>query len=240
MRRILATTFALVLTASAGHAADMPQPQPVPVPVPELPGWTGFYIGANAGGAFGNSRTSFNFAGFAPPTFDTQLRGVIGGGQIGYTWQTGPLVLGLEADFDGSSMSGNRPAPCIAPICGLLSATYSQKVPWFGTVRPRVGYAAGSWMVYATGGFAYGERDTNATAVVGGLAATQSQNETRNGFTIGGGAEFEFAPRWTAKLEYLYVDLGHSTTTFLVAPLLTSKARVDFSVVRAGVNYRFW
>jgi outer membrane immunogenic protein len=136
-------------------------------------------------------------------------------------------------------MSGNRTAPCIAPICGLLSATYSQKVPWFGTVRPRIGYAAGSWMVYATGGFAYGDHDTNATAAVGGLVATHNQSETRNGFAVGGGAEMEFAPRWTAKIEYLYVDLGRGTTTLLAAPLLTSKSRLDLNLIRTGVNYRF-
>jgi len=238
MRRTLASA-SLILMAGAAAAADLPPPPLAPVPVPELPLWTGFYVGANLGGAFGNSRTSFNLAGLQPPSFDTELRGVIGGAQAGYNWQSGPLVLGLEADIDATSLSGDRTAPCIAPLCGALSASYSQKVPWFGTVRPRIGYATGSFLVYATGGLAIGDVDTSATATVGPLAATHSQSETRSGFAVGGGAEMALAPRWTARIEYLYVDLGRSTTTYLAAPLLTSKARVDVNLIRTGLNFHF-
>ena len=126
--------------------------------------------------------------------------------------------MGLEGDFDLSGLRGSRTAPCIAPFCGALAATFTQKVPWFGTIRPPIGYAAGNWLLYATGGYAYAQLDTNAIAAVGPLVAANNRNETRNGWTLGGGVEVEFASHWSAKIEYLYVDLGRSTTTFLVAP----------------------
>ncbi|MFI5015785.1 MAG: outer membrane protein [Hyphomicrobiales bacterium] len=237
MRRIFTSALSLLLIGGAAFAADMPLPQPAPLPA--VPSWTGFHLGLNAGGAIGSSRSEFNLAGFQPPSFNTSLRGAIGGAEVGYDWQAGPLVLGLEADFELSGLRGSRTAPCVPPICGVLTATYTQKVPWFGTLRPRIGYAAGSWLLYATGGYAYAQLDTDATATVGPLVATNNRSETRNGWTLGGGAEVEFAPRWTAEIEYLYVDLGRSTTTFSVAPLISNTSRLNFNVIRSGVNFRF-
>jgi outer membrane immunogenic protein len=136
-------------------------------------------------------------------------------------------------------LQGNRTAPCFTPACGALAATYSQKLPWLGTVRPRIGYAAGNWLLYATGGYAVAALDTNASAAFGPFLAANNRSETRNGWTLGGGAEVEFAAHWTAKIEYLYVDLGRDTTTLLATPVITNKSRVDVNIIRTGVNYRF-
>ncbi len=230
--------IALSLPALNGAplAADLPSPQPGPLQA--LPAWTGFYAGLNAGGAFGDSRSAFSISGVQPPSFDTPLRGAIGGAEAGYSWQTGPLVLGFEADFDVSGLRGSRTAAC-PPLCGASAASYTQTLPWFGTLRPRVGYAAGNWLLYATGGYALAELDTNASAAFGSFFAADNRSETRNGWTLGGGVEVAFAPRWTAKIEYLYVDLGSSTTTFLAAPPISNTSRLDSNVIRTGVNYRF-
>jgi len=221
----------------AARGADMPSPQPAPVQAP--PVWTGFYAGLNVGGGFGASRNAFSIAGFQLPSFDTSLEGAIGGAEAGYNWQTGPLVLGLEANFEGSGLRGSRTAPCLPPLCGALAASYTQKLSWFGTLRPRNGYALGSWLLYATGGAALGQLHTNATAASGSFLATDNRSETRNGWTLGSGVEVEFARGWTAKIEYLYVDLGSRTTTFLSSPPISNTSRLNANVITTGVNYRF-
>ena len=164
------------------------------------PAWTGFYAGLNVGGAFGSSRNAFSIAGFEPPSFDTSLEGAIGGAQAGYNWQTGPWVLGLEANFEGSGLSGSRTAPCLPPLCGALAASYKQSVSSFGTLRPRAGYALGNWLLYATGGGALGQVGADATATVGSLVAADNRSQTRTGWTLGGGVEVELARGWSAEV----------------------------------------
>jgi len=238
MRRTFTTALSLLALNGAALAADLP-PAPQLPPLEALPVWTGFYAGLNVGGAFGSSRNAFSIAGFGLPSFDTLPAGVVGGGEAGYNWQTGSWVLGLEASFEGSGLSGARTAPCIPPLCGKLAASYTQKTPWFGTLRPRVGYALGNWLLYATGGGALGELNTNATAASGSFIATDSRSQTRSGWTLGGGVEVGFAPGWTAKIEYLYLDLGSRTTTYLLSPPISNTSRVNANVITAGVNYHF-
>ena len=128
-----------------------------------------------------------------------------------------------------------------------MSASYSQSIPWFGTARARLGYAQDSWLIYATGGYAYANLETNALATAGPLSASFSQREIRSGWTAGAGIEVGFAPNWSAKLEYLYADFGNVRTTWLAPtvpllpplPALNDDARLTMNVVRAGVNYRF-
>jgi outer membrane immunogenic protein len=120
-----------------------------------------------------------------------------------------------------------------------LAATFTQKVPWFGTIRPWIGYAAGNWLLYATGGYAYAQLDTDATAAVGPLVAANNRNETRNGWTLGGGVEVEFASHWSAKIEYLYVGSRSQHHDVSRRPLNSNTSRLDFSVIRTGVDYRF-
>jgi outer membrane immunogenic protein len=237
MRRIFTTVLSLLALDGAVHAADMPSPQPAPAQT--LPGWTGFYAGLNVGGAFGASRNAFSIARFQLPSFDTSLEGAVGGAEAGYNWQTGPWVLGLEANFEGSGLRGARTAPCLPPLCGALAASYTQKLSWFGTLRPRVGYALGNWLLYATGGGALGQLDTNATAALGSFLAADNRKETRDGWTLGGGVEVELARGWTAKIEYLYVDLGSRTTTLLPSPPISNTSRLNANVITTGVTYRF-
>ena len=157
-------------------------------------------------------------------TGSENLNGVIGGGQIGYNWQmSGPLVLGIEADIQGSDQHRTTT---------IGAATVTDRIPWFGTVRGRIGYAGGAWMLYATGGWAYGEFRTDVTA----LGTTASFSDSRSGWTAGGGIEWMFMPKWSAKIEYLYIDTGHFNSALFGVPF---SGRVTDNIVRVGVNYHF-
>jgi len=237
MRRMVTTALSLLALNGLALAADLPPPPPLPVE--DLPLWTGFYAGVNVGGGFGSSRNAFNIAGFGLPSFETQLAGAVGGAEAGYNWETGPWVVGLEASFEGSGLSGARTAPCLPPFCGALTASYEQKLDWFGTLRPRLGYAVGNWLLYATGGGALGEVGADATASAGSFTATDRRSQTRAGWTAGGGVEVELARNWSARIEYLHVDLGSGATTYLSYPPISNASRVSANVFTAGVNYHF-
>jgi outer membrane immunogenic protein len=243
--RILTTITSLLMLGTAASAADMVRPiYKAPVPPAPAPTWTGFYLGVNVGGAAVKSDIDFAIPG--GPVFasvDNAFSGLIGGAQIGYNWQTGPFVLGFEADFQGSDLKGSLVAPCAAIFCvpAGLSASYGQRIPWFGTARARVGYAQDSWLIYATGGYAYANLETNALATAGPVAAAFNSSEIRSGWTAGAGIEVGLAPNWSAKLEYLYADFGNTRTTWSAfgIPIVTADARVNMNVIRGGVNYRF-
>jgi outer membrane immunogenic protein len=238
---VIAATF---MAAMAGQAlaADLPWKAPVGPIAPAGPEWSGFYLGLNAGGGFATGRSDFSVPGGVFATVNNPLTGAVGGVQAGWLGQSGSLVYGLEADFQAADLDGSISAPCGAGLCGIgLTANYRQRVPWFGTVRGRLGYAASRWLIYATGGYAYAQVDTEAKATAPGVTATVRADDFRSGWTIGGGIEVAFAPGWSARLEYLYVDLGTQRTNFIFTglPVIADDARLDMSVVRAGVNFRF-
>jgi outer membrane immunogenic protein len=189
-------------------------------------------------------RSDFSVAG--SPAFASvhnHLEGAAVGAQVGFNWQTGWIVFGLETDFQAAGIKGGLNAPpCPAPVCGVaVTATYDQRVPWFGSVRGRIGVANGGWFFYATGGYAYARLETNASATAGAVSATFTDNETRHGWAAGGGIEVALAPQWSAKLEYLHLDFGSAATTWTLPglPSITDDARLAMSVVRAGINFRF-
>jgi outer membrane immunogenic protein len=187
------------------------------------------------------------------------MDGVIGGAQIGYNWQMSNWLIGLEADIQGSGQRSDHPFLCATGVCtppfGVVAvfpgpevaANLHQKLEWFGTVRGRVGVAVmPTLLLYATGGLAYGEVDSSA--LIGGVGALSSNNNTQVGWTVGGGVEGAIGnSNWTAKLEYLYMDLGRINGTFATAiPALgggtlagTYSSRITDNIVRVGLNYRF-
>jgi opacity protein-like surface antigen len=240
MRKIILAASGALAIAAPAFAADL-SPRPAPAPLP-LPLWTGFYIGANAGGAIGVAESDFSALGTTFASVNNSLTGAVAGGQVGYNWQSGPMVYGVEADIQFSSAKGTLSAPCAVGLCGAaLTANYSQEVSWFGTLRGRVGYASGGWLVYATGGYAYGQLTTDANASAGPASATFSAKDFIDGWTAGGGIEVQFAPRWSLKGEYLYADLGRANHTFVFpgVPALNDSTHVTLNIVRAGVNFRF-
>jgi outer membrane immunogenic protein len=244
MRRFIVASLLLVSTAVAACAADLPRSSYAPPPpfAPAPSGWSGLYLGGNFGGGITTANSDFSVGGTPIGTINNSLSGAVGGAQAGFNWQYGPAVMGIETDIQYSGMAGTLSAPCGTPFCLVpTSASFSQKMPWFGTVRARFGYAANSWLVYATGGYAYAEIDTDASAAAPGFAATFTRHEIRNGWTAGGGIEVALNPKWTAKLEYLYLDFGRVDNPWVlnVLPTIDDNARIVSSVVRAGLNYRF-
>jgi outer membrane immunogenic protein len=214
------SALALVATFGAANAADMPvrqtMPMKAPAYVPPAFTWTGAYIGVNGGYGFGGDS---NFSGGAAPGGGFNTDGWLLGPTLGYNWQTGPAVFGVEGDIDWADINGS--GSCTGLGC-------STKSDWLGTVRGRLGYNAGRWMPYITGGLAFGHMKTS-------IDTFGESSATKAGWTLGGGVEAMLWGPWSAKLEYLYVDLGHSDN------IGASGTSADFrtNIIRAGLNYHF-
>jgi outer membrane immunogenic protein len=247
---ILLGAVASLGIAGAASAADLPRktPQTFVQPAPIFT-WTGFYAGISGGYAFdnGNSQltgTSSLLATNLVPTgkVDTIGDGLIIGGTLGYNYQVGQVVFGLEGDLSYTDL-GKKVVGGTAP----LSVSQSQDLSYLGTVRGRLGFAFDRLLVYGTGGLAFGETKA-ATAITGlGSLWTGSKSETNVGYTLGAGIEYAFNNNWSVKVEYLYYDLGTENYT---APLIsgpgagssvfgTVRAENAGNIVRAGLNYRF-
>jgi outer membrane immunogenic protein len=241
MNKSLLASAALVgLTASSVFAADMRVKAPVKVPV--VYDWTGFYIGANIGWSFGNQSTDWTFASLPVVSTSQPMNGILGGIQDGYNWQSGNWVVGFESDIQATGQNGTSSLTGSITTTNAL-ATSNVRLQWFGTIRGRLGVAPSArWLVYATGGVAYGEVQTNESLLTGGATFIASTNTIHSGWTVGGGVEAALVDNWTAKVEYLYIDLGHMAGTFTgVAPFtpIATSTHVTDNIVRVGMNYRF-
>jgi outer membrane immunogenic protein len=213
------------LAALPAAAADLPPVQPAPVyrpaPVVTVYNWSGFYVGLNGGYGLGDlSATASD--GIISLTVSETLRGPLAGGQAGVNWQGGNWVFGIEVDAQWSDINKTGT---------FFGVTVKDSVSWFGTARLRLGYAADNVLIYATGGGAYGEFKSEATA--GGLSLSAS--ESRAGWTGGGGVEVGGGP-WSFKAEYLFVQ---SVPKDYTLGGITVDSKVSINVVRAGLNYRF-
>jgi outer membrane immunogenic protein len=181
--------------------------------------------------------------------------GVTGGAQLGYNWQIGSLVTGLEADIQGSSIKGSARGTSILvstgapdPGGGILS---EPKLSWFGTVRGRLGLTVTpDLLLYGTGGLAYGHVDASANSQFFDTGILQSEfpasvSKTKVGWTAGAGAEWMLARNWSAKLEYLYVDLGSESAIGDAVPVIDPQFKAGYTwrfrenIARVGVNYHF-
>ncbi|MCS0496787.1 porin family protein [Ancylobacter sp. MQZ15Z-1] len=214
MRNGILTSVAVLLLGSSAFAADLPVKAPVMAvePVPVFT-WTGFYLGVNAGYGWGSS--DFN----SGLKLDNQDGGLVGG-QIGYNYQlANQIVLGAEADLQYSDLSDSATFDS--------GSSVSSKLRYFGTLRARLGYAFDTWLPYVTGGLAYGSNKVSFN-----YSTPVDESNTHVGYTVGGGLEYAFSQNISARVEYLYTDLGEET-------YVGRKVDVDFNTVRAGLNYRF-
>ncbi len=232
-KTLLATVALVALATSSALAADMPLKAPPKMPA-AVYNWTGFYMGANVGGSFGQQSTAWAIAGAPFGTASAKMNGVLGGFQDGWNWQSGLWVLGFESDFQATGQRGTA---------GLGGLTSGANLQWFSTIRGRIGITpTPTWLLYATGGAAFGEVQTSQSLFSAGSVAAINTDTIHSGWTVGGGIEGALADNWTAKLEYLYVDLGHITMTFTGIGALTPVAtdvHVTDNIVRLGINYRF-
>ncbi len=220
MRRFITGVLGALAMGLAANAADLPV-RARPAPAPVLYNWTGLYIGINGGGGWGRS----NWDGLPTGTFSTS--GDVIGGTIGYNFQSGPIVWGLEGDLDWANISGSSNTPaalCVAPC--------TTKTSWLGTARGRIGYAFDRILPYVTGGLAVGNINATQTGFAG-------VNTTKAGWTLGGGAEFAIVGPWTAKVEYLYVGLGSTSCGAGVCDQLATNVNHNINLLRGGINYRF-
>jgi len=251
-RLLIGITAATSLLATSAFAADLPVRTytKAPVYVEPVYNWTGFYLGGNIGYSWGRSNdtsTLTNAAGtvLLATSDKTDLNGIVGGGQIGYNWQMQSWVWGLEADIQGTGEKGSR-AFSFTPIINVavlpaIPFALTQKIDWFGTVRGRAGILVSpKVLLYATGGLAYGE--VNSSETVGVLVPSAfSKSSTNVGWTVGAGIEGAIGGSWTAKLEYLYVDLGTASGSFTLPStnIISYSSKITDNIVRVGINYRF-
>ncbi|MFZ0151433.1 MAG: outer membrane beta-barrel protein [Xanthobacteraceae bacterium] len=258
MKRILIVAVASLLAAGRASAADLPVrtgPAPAYYPVATIYDWGGGYIGINGGYAFGQSNwyDAANPSGLGS-SGNFNINGGLVGVTAGVSGQFGAFVLGFEGDFDWQGIRGtSNSAFCTsiitstaigAPPAGLSCRTASN---WVGTLRARFGYAWDRVLVYGTAGGA----GANVETSLNGLPV---QNNAEFGWTAGGGLEWAFADNWTAKVEYLFVDLtgnvpcnhGYScgydaAAVSVTVPAANANINAKFNenIVRAGLNFKF-
>lgn len=289
MKSLLLAATLSVVGSGVVIAADLPFYNKAPALPPAAPGWTGFYLGGTLGGAWNDNsvdvattNTFVNTPALSPlgqttgpasavaatGSVGTNRSSLTGGVEAGYNWQFAPnWLVGIEADFESvGGNNGSGQVTQVAPRTGFPGNNYtatlsaSDRIGWLGTVRGRLGFLiTPTWLVYGTGGLAYGNA-TSATAITGAetpntgtsnIAGAGTYSSTRTGWTAGAGMEYLFASNWTVKAEWLHYDLGTATysngaMTGILAngPINftdVSSSTVKFSgdIVRAGINYKF-
>jgi len=251
------------MVAGAAQAADLLTKAPVlKAPAGAPFSWTGFYIGGHAGGGWGDKKWSdwfdpINEISTVAPDASYHVNGPLAGGQIGYNFQSGWTVFGVEADASWTGIKGhgnNDPfkfAPPLVPSgTGCLDLQEcTSKIEALGTITARLGVAVDRVLFYAKGGAAWVHekhtvRASDPTAPNDPLFNfTSTTSQTRWGWTAGGGIEYGFTQNWSAKIEYNYLDFGKDEVAFtLPAPTgfgVGGTLRQTLQVVKAGVNYRF-
>ncbi len=249
LRNLVLGAVSSLALVSAASAADMYVPGPAgPGGYKDAPyfyNWTGFYAGVNGGYGWGaaSSVHEQEYLGgvlTAEASTDFTPSGGFGGAQIGYNWQRDRFVYGLEADIQGADIDGDATA--------TLDPTHwahgSTNLDWFGTIRGRLGVTiVDRGLLYATGGFAFGGIHDKLTKADPAIASV-SDSKTATGYVLGGGFEYAFSPKWSAKVEYQFIDLGKDTLAVDVAvnPVYWGVLNADhqYNTVRVGVNYHFF
>jgi outer membrane immunogenic protein len=224
----------MIAGIGASSAADLGAPPYSRAPATAVDpsyNWNGFYIGLNGGGGYGHTDFQFNNG---TPNANHSVAGGLAGGQIGYNWQSGTWVFGLEADADWSNIRGSALCPNPAFVC-------ASNVRDLASFRGRVGYAVHSALFYGTGGVGYA--NTHYTTLTGGAPAattTGIYNDDRWGYAAGAGIEYLLAPNWSAKVEYMHYGFGTDTAPVLSLGAFTTTAlRLSVDTIKVGINYRF-
>ena len=271
MFRFISAAVATLVLSTAVVAADLPSIKSVPVVSPALYNWGGLYGGVNIGYGFSAYNPDWgstwapqaNVATWGSPSMvQTNIAGVLGGGQLGYNYQwNSNVIIGFEADIQASDINGSAYGAKKA-ISGNAIGQGNQysAVDWFGTARARIGFtlpAYSNFLIYGTGGFAYGYiNETNSKAMLvsnpvgNGASGTSTYGNTKSGWAAGGGIEWspQTFPAWSAKIEYLYTDLGSVAQTIPTtytsggpqyATIWRHWTPYQFNSIRVGLNWHF-
>jgi outer membrane immunogenic protein len=226
MQKLLLGVVAAIVFAGPAMAADMPArtytKAPVYTPPQAIYNWTGFYIGGHIGGAWaGDNSLAGNGGRF------------LGGVQGGFDYQFATnWVIGAEAQY---SWLTNGSSSVAFPGAGLITSKNDQ----IGSVTGRFGYTWGPALLYAKGGYAWRDNPNLGVSVAGTPAAFTTSGNHKDGWTVGAGLEYMFAPNWSAKAEYQYYNFGSTTFTSGPAPIVGTRHHDDDQTVKVGVNYRF-
>ena len=256
MKKLLLVGVALVAISSVpAIAADMgARPAPVYKAAPAVVApnnWTGFYVGGQVGYQWSDSDLTSTlavpFGGFPAGTLlssnELDAHGVVGGGHVGFNWQSGQLVFGIEGDFEWSGVDGSDIVLPTATAFGLgaVPGPFAFSQNWQASLRGRLGWVWDRFMVYATGGVAWMDYDLAITG--GGPPVTVSASHTATGWTIGGGLEWGMYANWTARLEYRFTQFKSESFTGPAggpfAAVSSFGDDVDFHTVRVGLSYKF-
>jgi outer membrane immunogenic protein len=219
VKKILLTTAALIALGMAPAAAADLAARPytkAPAAAIAINNWTGFYIGAMGGYAQEDTSDALG-----------EISGGFAGGTLGYNWQTGNFVLGVEADAAWADVGVRVGNPAIAAV--------ETRIRSMGTVRGRVGYAFDQVLVYGTGGYAWADNRLTLSA----LGVSVSDSQIHSGWTVGAGVEVMFAPKWSVKAEYLYKSFDSETYFAGIAPPGITSGTLNLNSVQVGVNYHF-
>jgi outer membrane immunogenic protein len=216
----LAAAAGLFALTNFAWGADLSPPV-----APAAYSWSGLYLGVNAGYSGATLGETLSGGGVSG-SGSASISGGIGGAQIGYNYQLGAMVMGFEADFDGSTETKSIAA-------GISSGT--AEIPWIGTLRGRLGVAFDRFLVYATAGGA--ATQLRSVVNVGAIGSSNTTN-TQGGWTAGGGLEVAITGNLSARLEYLYFDTGNFDVAYVGPPFVTVSGRLQDNLVRAGLNYR--
>jgi outer membrane immunogenic protein len=231
--RLVAAAAIAVAAYRPALAADLPAPSLSPPLPAAIYNWTGFYLGINGGFGTGTSNWSDGVIG---TTGSFPISGFLIGGTAGVNYQIAEYVFGIEGDGDWTNLRGNS-----GSTCGAISAVVAPPVgcqtqsQWLATVRGRVGYAFDRILLYGTAGAAFGNVQTGLNP------PSTFDSAVEAGWTVGAGIEVAFAQNWTAKAEYLFVDLPNATCTTAANCGGAAGSIVSFNenVIRAGINYKF-
>lgn len=226
IRIVAGSIHAIIMTGTCASAADLP----LKSPLAHVYDWTGLYVGGHLGYGRGKVASDFGVQGFASSR--DSFGALYGGAQIGYNYLLpSRVLLGAEADL---SFPNYLNTDDVVWSGAGIRGGITEKIDYIGTVRGRLGYASGQWLVYATGGLAWSSRHFFAVDAASG--AEQSLSRLRTGWAAGGGVEFAFDARWNARLEYLYSQLGSANVVFPSGEQYGS--RFDMHMVRLGLNYK--
>jgi opacity protein-like surface antigen len=238
--KVAAVTIAVVALGKPADAADL-QPSYTKAPAYNMPiyNWTGFYVGAHFGGAFGKEDVTVGSALLGTPqAFSTDPAGALGGLQFGYNYQLAPnWLVGIEGELSWTSAQGRADLSN-----AVTAAAFSSDHNWFDTLTGRLGYVHGPLLAYVKGGAAWMNADyaLSAASANGGVNGATFISTDRAGWTVGAGLEYVLSPRWTAKAEYSFLDFGTNTVGVgAVVPGNVITVNTQVHEVKAGVNFHW-
>jgi outer membrane immunogenic protein len=227
MKKFLLGTTAAAFLAAPAAAADMPvKASRAPIVAPAIYNWSGFYIGAHVGRAWGTK----DWVGVGVgPLGSHDIDGFIAGGQVGFNYQVGAWVWGAEVDLSWADLDGGH-------VDAVFAGNNRTEVKWLGTATGRVGHAWDHLLIYVKGGGAWAGDVYTVTAP----GFFREARDTNWGWTVGAGLEYGLAPNWSMKIEYNYLDFGTKRITFTSGGASFDRD-VDqrIHVVKYGINYRF-